>query len=250
MIYAYANPAKSGSVAMCERFVAGVKACGQPAKVVTDCVARLDGAAAFYGVQRELLNCWRAVRAIGIQTWWIDNGYFQSKWKGGDHYRITANGMQHSGNGQSDGKRWAKLGIEIKPWRRGGWYVLIAQQSPWWYELHGTTIDAWTETAKDIAADWPIKIRGKPTTKTLPPIDWSEVKCVLTHSSNVALDGLVEGVPCLVTGNCAAKALAGDVDYRTLAQPDSRLEVFQVLADNQWTLKEIEDGTAWRMLNP
>lgn len=250
MIYAYANPKKSGSVEMCEAFVAGVRTGSQRAAVVTDGVLRKDGVAAvFYGIQKELMQCWRDALKHGVPYWYIDNGYFNSKWKGGSYYRITANRLQHDGQGKSDGQRFAALGLAIKFWRRGGTHVLIAQQSPWWYEWQGGSIREWTEHAEDIVRDWPAVIRGKPTTKELPPIDWAKIKCVLTHSSNVAIDGLLQGVPCLVTSEyAAARTLAGCVETRTLNFPDNRREVFNVLADNQFTLSEIKSGFAWRML--
>lgn len=251
MIYAYANPKKSGSVEMCEAFVAGAQAAGRKAEVVTDGELRAPGEAAFYGVQKELMDCWRRVAKLSLPYWYIDNGYFWSKWAGGDCYRITKNRLQHNGLGESDGKRFSMLNLEILPWRRGGTHVLIAQQSPWWYEWQGGSIKEWTDHAEDIVRDWPAVIRGKPTTKTLPPIDWAKIKCVLTHSSNVAIDGLLQGVPCLVTSEyAAARTLAGCVETRTLNFPDNRREVFNVLADNQWTLEEIRKGVMWRTVKP
>lgn len=246
-MFCYLNPAKANAYTVLEAFAAGAK-CGI---VLPDRL--LPGPAVFYGVDRVTLPIWMQVQRERRPFFYIDNGYFGSKWHGGGYYRVTANRIQHSGEGASDGKRWDALDIELHPWRRGGHarIALIVQQSPWWYEWHGLSIDLWTSLALDAAADFPVQqIRPKPTVKTLPPIEWGTIKAVLTHSSNVAIDGLIEGVPCLVdAGYSAARSLAGDWLRRTLRYPENRREVFSVLADNQWTLDEIREGLAWRMLN-
>lgn len=242
-MHCYLNPNKSGAQAMLEAFARGT---GGLAKVVVS-DKLLPGPAVFYGVDAVTLPVFLAVVAAGVEWFYIDNGYFNSKWKGGDCYRVTRNRLQHAGQLPSNGDRWRELRIDVKPWRTGGEIVLIAQQSPWWYKWQGMDIDSWTQRAKDVAADWPVEIRGKPTTKALPPIDWSKIKAVIAHSSNVAIDGLIEGVPCLLDAWYAgAYSLAGDWHARTLRKPDNRQAVFACLADNQWTVDEIRAGVAWR----
>jgi hypothetical protein len=247
-MHCYLNPNKSGSRAMLEAFSLGCRKEGQACDIVTS-DELLAGPAVFYGVDRVTLPVYLKVVKSGRDYYYIDNGYFNSKWHGGTYYRITRNRLQHDGLTRSTGGRWRELKIDVQPWRSGGKVVLIAQQSPWWYEWHGTSIDEWTQRALDLAADWPIEVRGKPTTKELPPIDWSNIKAVIAHSSNTAIDGLIQGVPCLVDAwYAAAFSLAGDWHTRTLRYPDNREAVFSALADNQWTVEEIANGSAWRWL--
>ena len=53
--------------------------------------------AVFYGVDPVTLHIWKRVVEGARPYVYIDNGYFNSKWKGGDFYRITAGAMQHQG---------------------------------------------------------------------------------------------------------------------------------------------------------
>jgi hypothetical protein len=247
-MHCYLNPNKSGARAMLEAFARGCAVHGQPCAIV-EAKKLLPGPAVFYGVDRVTLPVYLEVVQSGRDYFYIDNGYFNSKWHGGTYYRITKNRLQHDGLAPSDGDRWRQLGIELSPWRSGGKVVLIAQQSPWWYEWHGTSIDEWTQRALDVAADWQTEVRGKPTTKALPPIDWPNIKAVIAHSSNTAIDGLIQGVPCLVDAwYAAAFSLAGDWHKGRLCYPANREAVFASLADNQWTVEQMATGHAWERL--
>ena len=62
---------------------------------------------------------------------------------------------------------------------------------------------------------------------------------LITYSSAAAVMALLEGVPVLVS---AASAVC---NYQ-----NDRATLMNALADNQWTLNEIEHGKAWTWLNP
>ncbi len=252
MIYAYANVNKSNSLRMVDRFLQGAAVNGQKVTLVTDGKWR-GGPAVFYGVQKELLPVWRACLAENAEYYWIDNGYIGSKWSGGTYYRITLNALQHYGAGQTDGKRIRELGVQLAPWRVPHHEArpLVALQSRWWYEFYGTTLDDWlTDTlSKMERSGWPEPvIRSKDDYAA--PIDWGKVSAVVTHSSNVAVDAIMQGVPAVTTQFCAGGyADAKFSDWPNLPRPTDRYRWAGVLADNQWSLREIESGLAWRMLN-
>jgi UDP:flavonoid glycosyltransferase YjiC (YdhE family) len=71
--------------------------------------------------------------------------------------------------------------------------------------------------------------------------DLAEAFCVVTHSSNTAVEAILAGVPAFVLGQSAAQPFACN-DLKMIEAPF-------VLADNQWTLKEIREGKAWADLN-
>jgi hypothetical protein len=255
-ITAYLNPRKSNARRMLEAFAAGFRA-----DIVTSASGLEEGACAFYGVDEETRPLFDRCVAEGRDFFYIDNGYFRSKYTGGDFYRITRNAAQHTGLGPSDGRRWAELGLEIQPWRTEGRTVLVALQSPWWYERHGTTVQEWTrgvlsqlaEMRYNGSEELEVVVRSKPTKAERPgPLDFRDVYCVVTHSSNVAVDGLLAGIPCSVAGPCAARTMGGKfpdrVEVRRFLPDPARLRWAEVLADNQWSLAEIADGTAARML--
>jgi len=208
----------------------------------------------FYGVD-EITRPWFDLASTkpGAFTY-LDNGYLRSKYHDGGetspYYRVTRGSSQHSGLGRSNGQRFAALGIDLKPWREDGRHVLIAMQSEWWYERHGLDRSVWLAAVRHHikhATGRPVVVRDKPegldhsaaVTEAL-----RDCWCVVTHSSNVAIDAIVQGVPAVVLGRSAARPMAG----RTLEAvidpptPDGRLNWAGVLADHQWTRAEIGQG--------
>lgn len=246
MIYCYANVNKSNSLRMVDCFAKGAIAHGEKVTLVTDNVWR-GGPAVFFGVQKEMMALWH--KAQGSDWFYIDNGYFNSKWAGGDYYRITKNALQHTGAGVSDGARAKALRVACKPRHYGG-VPLVALQSEWWYEFNGTTMKEWLDVAlwtmKKNA--WPAPIvRSKDEAGT--PINWNDTCAVVTHSSNMAVEAIVRGIPAVATGVSPAAGINTLHDWPDLNLPEDRPQWAGVLADNQWNLREIENGTAWKALS-
>ena len=256
----YLNPRKSNNQQMIGTFVEGAAVAGLPTRIVTVSgilrsipMPRQGEIAVFYGVDDQTLALWHSVQRAGLPFAYIDNGYFESKWKGGSYYRITSNAMQHVGNSPSDGARWGRLGISMKPMRAHDGYLLIALQSDWWYLRHGTSKEAWLGDVlakiKPYLGKYKPMARDKSEHKT--PINWDDVRAVITHSSNVAVDGIVEGVPCFTTNQCAATRMAGAFPMVDLLHCPHEREVLPwcwSLADNQWTVDEIKAGKPFEVL--
>jgi hypothetical protein len=75
---------------------------------------------------------------------------------------------------------------------------------------------------------------------------------VVTWSSASAITALLEGVPA-ISESGAANAITGDLTAENVANPrrpsiEDRAAFAGVLADNEFTLDEYRDGTAWRWL--
>lgn len=253
MIYCYVDTSKANSRQLLEAFSDGLKSSGESVEIVTDLQPR-DGPAVFYGVSPAMRALYEHYVKRCLDYYMIDNGYINSKWHGGTYYRVVKNGRFHSGAGNSDGKRFEALGIKIKPWRQGR-QLLIALQSDWWYQLNGTSKLGWITKTRNALTEYgwmgEIVFRDKPKTKSVPKICWPCTYAVVTHSSNVAVDGLIQGVPAFLTSPCAASAV-GNMGLSRIMNPDmpdDRLRWASVLSDNQFSLSEIQDGTAWRLLN-
>ena len=254
MIVCYADPNKSNSLKLLEAFAVGAIARGEEAIVTTDMKKR-DGHAVFYGVTPKSLDLFREYSKSEEDYYLIDNGYFNSKWSGGDYYRITKNRHQHTGIGESDGSRFAKLGLKIKPWRNvdSCEKVLLVCQSDWWHEWHWETVsDFVSKTTLAMPNVKEIIVRKKPSSRNFERASFDGMRAVVTHSSNVAIEALLEGVPVFCAHPCAAATMGlsnlsqvGLTPYN----PDGREQWAAVLADNQWTLGEIESGLTWKMLN-
>lgn len=184
----------------------------------------------------------------GFDFYYGDHGYFGRR----QFYRITKNDYQHDGNGHSDCSRLSYFGIDIKPWHQGD-YVIICPQSEEFMRLHGINRSDWIDDCiNEIRkhTDRKIFIRNKRDLKPLQRV-LDRAYCIVTYSSNIAVDAILSGVPAICLGKCAASKMSVDSisKINDLYRPENRLEWAGVLADNQWTLPEIRNGDAWRKLN-
>ena len=212
-----------------------------------------DGEIAFYGVDEKTLPIWNMVKQRGQDFFYVDNSYFNSKWKGGDYYRITKNAMQHMGDGASDGRRWGALHLGVRNVIERGDTVLLALQSDFWYSRFNMTkadfVAAVKHDLKPYLGRRRLLVRDK--SEHTKPIHWDDICCVVAHSSNVAVDGLLEGVPCFVTYPCAAATMAGQyprVDEPRRVRLNELLPWCWSLADNQFTISEIKQGLPFEVL--
>ena len=76
------------------------------------------------------------------------------------------------------------------------------------------------------------------------------VRLLISHSSSASITAMLEGVPTISEAG-AAHTLTGPLNYEAVfdpPRPEGRLEFAQVLADNQFTLDEFRNGTAWQWL--
>ena len=216
-----------------------------------------------YGCLRGSLPTLREAQKHTDKWPWFyaDNGYFKAGKTEESFFRVTRNGLQHDGRGENpDLSRWCALGLNLWPWRRRGEYVIVCPPSRLFASLMGFSADKWLEVVVariKSATKRPIRVRMK--------MSWHEVKmaripplaeelpnawALVTHSSNAAVEALVAGIPVFCTDPCAA-AVMGKRDVLEIespAYPADRERWAAVLANNQWTLPEMRDGTCWRML--
>ncbi len=208
----------------------------------------------FYGVDEVTLPAF-ALAERARRYVYIDNGYLRSKYHQGPGpvmFRVTWAARQVDGLGTSDGSRFAKLGIELQPWRRRGDHIVVAVQSDWWYQRRGLQRASWVaEVLAGLSqvTDRPVVVREKPTRyRPAPPIAdvLRDAWCTVSLDSNVAIDGLIAGIPAVVLGPCAAAAVSGTALHQVVdpPMPADRLRWCHVLADNQWSLGEIAAGMA------
>ena len=181
-----------------------------------------------------------------------DKAYFgRSK-----YYRITKNAYQSDCIGNGDTSRLNKTGQNIYPWKTGS-KILICQQSELFYKLHGLNRNDWVNHTKQTIrqyTDRPIEIRSKISgdgTEFAFRRSLVDVHAVVVYTSVAGVQAAMNGVPCFATEQCASLAF-GSSDLSQIENPvlpDNREYLASVLANNQWTLDEIYNGTAWRMLN-
>jgi hypothetical protein len=260
------GPGKKTERMLLQAFNDGARRHGKDVEVVRhDEQWRGVGADAYViaGARRDTtVHVLRHAEAHGIPYFYIDNGYFLSRWAlptDKAYFRVTYNAMQHSGIGVGSDQRFRDLGVEIRPWRpiREHNRIVVALQSDWWYELHGETANAFCARVIDMLRCFTpgrsVEFRRKPMTKqqvaVAEPIDWENVHAVVAHSSAVAFEALLQGVLGYCLKPCAAWAIARPSEV-SLAKPEiisvlDRHRWACVLAANQWTISEIERGVAW-----
>jgi len=211
----------------------------------------------FFGLSNATFREWRAMNRRNGKYVYIDNCYLGDR---GFHFRVTPDAVmaqtpeEHPGE-DSNGKRFEALGIRFRPWRRSGRHILVCLQSELYFKLLcGTSRQAWVErTCRELRqhTDRPIILRDKPNRdRSFGPIEGQLENChaVVTWNSTSALEAIRRGVPayCLDPNNSFRTVCQSDL--ATIEEPmrgARRLELFQWLADNQWTKDEIESGRCW-----
>ena len=261
------------SVQVCKAFSAGT---GFP---VVSAAPLRDGDVFMYGALRGLLPTYKQAVARGRTIYYADNGYFKPGKTEANYFRITRNALQHDGSGDLPRpyhvarERWDRLGLQIQPWRATGGHVLVCPPARLFAATFGWDADRWLHmTLKTLGkyTDREIRVRAKIKFAEDMPYslitrdgqltesgltrfadDLAGAWALVTHSSNVAVEALLAGIPVFCTDRCGATAMASN-DLRQIESPRTdgdRLHWARVLANNQWTLGEMRDKTAWRMLS-
>lgn len=220
---------------------------------ITDENDLFDGPVALFGspARWPLL---RQAQQEGREWYFGDHGYF------GDvrnlrkrYFRITRNNYQHDGTGEATPDRFLLLNREVQPWRRSGRHILVCPNSAVYFGLHGLNVDEWLIDVREQLAqhtDRPIRFRWKVTYTPIAE-DLEDCWAVVVFSSSAAVDALIAGVPVFTLAPFSCTVRMGHTDLSRIEQPyypDDREQFLWNLANQQWTLKEIFSGQAWRML--
>jgi len=212
-----------------------------------------QGPAAFYGlIGIEWML--RSSIAEGRTFYVGDNSFFDAS--RGRYFRFARNAIQQSTLAAPDHERLKALGVAVKPWRKDGRHVVVVEQSEHFLKLVGA--DQWLlkvlNTLKGLT-DRTIIVRHWSRDKAGAArglqLDLKNAWALVTHMSAAANEALLAGVPVFTSGACAATPMSsGELEkIETPRYPDGREDWAAGLANSQWTLEEIRNGTAWRRLN-
>ena len=211
-----------------------------------------DGLAAFYGVV-GIEGVYHAARRRG--GWFYgDNAYFDRC--RGTFYRFARDAMQISHEAPPDYARAERLGLRVEPWRKGGRYVLLVEQSDHYLQLAGAHPMWAARTVEELRryTDREVRIRhwrrDKDNAAATLQEDLRDAWALVTHGSGAATEALVAGVPVFVTMACAATPMASGAlsGIESPRYPEGREAWAAGLAGAQWTLEELRNGMAWRAL--
>lgn len=251
-VVGYPTPGKAKAKRLLDAFCAGVPGATVAKSIPAELPA--DAIPAFYGVVPETVHLWEQAKRAGRDWYYIDNAYFDPCRE--VYFRITKNRLQHSGEmDESDGKRWAALGLDIAPWQRQGEHIVVCPASDQFMRLAAGFPGDWkTAILAQLRAATrrPIRFRPWMANKGLAyrtlPADLEGAHCLVTYTSAAAISALRAGIPVLVTAeDCIARPMAQTDPAKVdeLVYPAYRERWAMVVADNQWTEEEMRAGLPW-----
>lgn len=258
----------------------GIKRAGGEKVHISSVTGTLDMSipvAVFYGLSgplAPLFEQYKARAAEGYRAVYIDLGYWGRR-AGGTfmgYHKVSVNARhptRYFQARQHGSDRAGRLGLELT--RNPNHHadaILLAGMGAKAAIYEGYQPEQWERVAiQQIRqhTDRPIYYRPKPSWKEAQPIDGtvfapapapldellSQCYAVVTHHSNVACDGLLAGVPCLVWDGVAT--VLGHQEFRDIERPrlpsqERRQQWLQDVAYCQWTLEEMREGRVWRHL--
>lgn len=144
------------------------------------------------------------------------------------------------------------LRAEFRRWRRSGDHVLVAVPGQEFGRAFGIDVPGWSRSIVArvrAATSRPVRVRERDATRPLQE-DLDGCWAVVTHSSNVAVDAVLAGVPVFVEPTSMA-APVGNLSLRDLRNPacPPRRMWWASLMCQQFSVPEFRDGTAHRYLS-
>lgn len=214
------------------------------------------------GSQKAIKRCWKEGRPFYA----IDTGYFGN----GKHktwHRITYNALQNM-NVMIE-RNLDRLELQLqKSWKEiykpftPGNKILVCPPSDKVMNMfnQGTALEWTTKLVENLKTltDRPIEIRMKPirseriSTKTIQDALQDDVHCLITYNSIAATEALMEGKPAITLGPNAAQLICetnlANLENLRIPTEDEMYSFLTHLSYSQFTQAEMEDGTAWRIL--
>lgn len=256
---------------ICEAFAAGLKRVGEAVIRLKAEAYRAPEAdvAVFYGYTAELQRAMADYRRTGVAVY-VDLGYF-GRHDGGRRagfHKVSVNGRHPTAYFQRRAhgfERVQRFRLKIAPWRRGK-SILLAGMSAKAAKVEGFAAEEWERAAIDAlrtVTDRPIVYRPKPnwpgarpitgTAYSAPgePLEAALAGChaVVSHHSNVLIDGLLAGVPAFCRDGIALPLACNDLtQIETPRLPDGRAQWAADIAFTQWNVAEMAQGLPWRHL--
>ncbi len=240
-VLCFPQPGKAKAQAVCQAFADG---CGGRIAHISE---RTNGPVMFYGVRPRWAHIWHHARATGQDWFYGDNSAFDCARE--QQFRLSRNSIQPVIAGTSDGKRLAALDVKVQPWTTGR-HILVCKQSAEFMNTVAMEPKWFDETIEQLRheTDRPIVVRSKGDPRPLPEL-LIDAHAVVTWSSAAAFQALIAGVPVHCSDKCSAAPFSTPLhEIETPIKADGRENWAAVIADNQFSLSEIREGAAWRVL--
>src|SRR3990167_4756416 len=262
------------SQALCSAMMRGIKVVGDVPVSCQEEDYRYPEchAAVFYGLSGNLRTLFRDYQKSGKPAVYIDLGYWGRRDGGGrysGYHKFAVNGRhttEYFQKWKHSSDRLERLGLRVGPWRQGKKYILLAGMSAKSADVEGYKAEEWERDAiKRIMSvtDRPIIYRPKPSWRDAQPIEGTrfspreepletvldDCHAVVTHHSNVAVDGIVLGIPAFCEMGVARPFSNSDLSkIERPIYPDGRIQWMCDIAYTQWNVDEMAKGKPWKRL--
>lgn len=149
-------------------------------------------------------------------------------------------------------KRFPRLNIDVKPWRKSGSEVVLLPQRGMG-EPGVAMPEGWEQRALNRlmgATKRSVRIKRHPGKRPHPPMELEGAHCAVTWASGAAIKAIVDGIPVFYEfrkwiGGMAARYGVQDIENPFLGDREPMLER---LAWAQWTSAEIASGEPFEWL--
>lgn len=203
----------------------------------------------------------------GVPCIVVDIGYIKRAMRSNGYngyWQVGLNGLNWLPD-TAPSDRWKDLGLAYPKHKKGGDYVLIAEQVPHdaSHGMDDAGIRRWTAAAikKCETYGLPYRVRHHPMNNSIDPSllpkttieeDVAGARAIYCHNSNTGNDALLAGVPVICDRDCEYAPT-----YQNLAcsfekikyQTDSKMrDYLHRLAYAQWAREELADGSAFRYI--
>jgi len=196
----------------------------------------------------------------GRKFWQIDNGFYKSA-RGTPigYYRFMYSRPDPVYLDRPDlhDLRMADKALKMPwaGWRQEGEYVLYAVPGPDLGKAFGVDVPTWCIGAEQrirAATARPVRVRSRTSPRPLAE-DFTNCWAVVTHSSNVAVDAVIGGLPAFVEPTSPTAPLGNlslrNLDHPTLASRDELDAWWASLMCQQFSVGEMASGVAHKYLS-
>ena len=208
--------------------------------------------------QKALRHCMQTDR----EFYAIDTGYMQISGSKAKHYhRVTRNNLQNLGpiiDRPDDRLKKLQWKLTSAP---NGTTILVCPPSEKVMGFYNKDLNEWTRTTLEQIkrhTGRPVEIRTKPTRfeRVTDKTIWQaldDAYCLVTFNSIAATEAILYGVPAIALAPNAASIVCNtkisDIDKLEIPTDDDRIRFARHLSYCQFTIKEMESGYAWEILN-
>lgn len=205
-----------------------------------------------YGILRGTGDIFHHNKKHGVDYYEVDRGYINPNHFDG-YYRISKNGMQAKYRDLDlPDDRLKKLKFKRENWLNPKGKVIVCPPSDYiekFYKIDDEWIRGFEIFLSEAGHQY--KIRHKSDTTPLEH-DLQGAKCVIAYNSNVLVDAAIKGIPVWGENSVVSKwnnVSLTDISENRISAPDNIDKLLRFISYNQFTLEEIRNGTAWRLLH-